>query len=207
MMRGNISFLGFLLPRLKNISPTVFLRSSVLASSIFISSLPVLAASSSTTFNGATPIHFFVQPGIAVGAHALTVGVTYDWDSEWKTAVGSVKGYWEVAGGYWHNRDKSADNVLQFGITPVVRLYPDFWSNGWYVEGGIGANMLTPRYSSGGKHFSTKFNFGDHLAIGKQFGSNAAQEVSFRWQHFSNGGIKQPNPGENFLQVRYAAKW
>ncbi|MES2207736.1 MAG: acyloxyacyl hydrolase [Pseudomonadota bacterium] len=205
-MRGNISYCGFLMPQ-RNTSLSSYLSFSILVTSLFlISPLPV-AASSNNQVLDANPLHVFIQPGIAVGAHALTLGVTYDWDSEWKTAIGPVKGYWEVAGGYWRNRDKAADNVRQFGITPVVRLYPNAWSNGWYVEGGIGANMLTPRYASGDKKFSTKFNFGDQLAIGKQFGSNAAHEISLRWEHFSNGGIKQPNPGENFLQVRYAAKW
>ena len=28
-------------------------------------------------------------------------------------------------------------------------------------------------------------------------------EWSLRFQHFSNGRIKNPNPGENFLQFRY----
>ena len=29
-------------------------------------------------------------------------------------------------------------------------------------------------------------------------------ELALRLQHFSNAGIKHPNPGENFVQLRYA---
>ena len=36
---------------------------------------------------------------------------------------------------------------------------------------------------------------------------NDRQEVSLRFQHFSNAGIKEPNPGENFFQVRYSSRY
>ena len=47
------------------------------------------------------------------------------------------------------------------------------------------------------------FNFGDHLAVGRSFGVQREHELALRVQHFSNGGIKEPNPGETFLQLRY----
>lgn len=53
--------------------------------------------------------------------------------------------------------------------------------------------------------FSTTFNFGEHLAVGRQLGATRHHEVALRVQHFSNAGIRQPNPGENLVQVRYAA--
>ena len=95
--------------------------------------------------------------------------------------------------------------VTQLGVTPVLR-----WSLGgdashWFVEGGIGANVLLPIYRARNKAFSTTFNFGDHLGIGASFGEGDRQELVLRVQHFSNGGIKRPNPGENFVQLRYAA--
>jgi hypothetical protein len=51
--------------------------------------------------------------------------------------------------------------------------------------------------------FSTRFNFGDHLAVGLRFGPRGEHGVALRLQHFSNGGIEKPNPGEDFLQLRY----
>jgi lipid A 3-O-deacylase len=42
------------------------------------------------------------------------------------------------------------------------------------------------------------------VAIGRRFGASKEHEVMLRLQHFSNAGIKHPNPGEDFLQLRYA---
>ena len=69
------------------------------------------------------------------------------------------------------------------------------------MEVGIGANLLFPIYQTHDKRFSTAFNFGDHLAIGYRHGN---REFALRLQHFSNAGIKYPNPGEDFIQLRYA---
>ena len=66
------------------------------------------------------------------------------------------------------------------------------------------ANAIAPRYRNGSREFSTNFNFGDHVGVGRRFGDHGEHELSLRVQHFSNAGIKDPNPGQNFLQVRYA---
>jgi hypothetical protein len=51
------------------------------------------------------------------------------------------------------------------------------------------------------KRFSTAFNFGDHIGIGYRTGRG---EWSLRLQHFSNAGIDTPNPGEDFVQLRWS---
>ncbi len=67
----------------------------------------------------------------------------------------------------------------------------------WLTELGIGAGVLTPAFSDNDRRFSIKFNFGDHLAVGRRVGRG--DEPALRVQHFSNGGIRQPNPGFNFM--------
>jgi hypothetical protein len=51
----------------------------------------------------------------------------------------------------------------------------------------------------------TAFQFGDMVGFGVGFGKNAATEVGMRFQHISNAGIKEPNPGTNLYTgyVRY----
>lgn len=61
-----------------------------------------------------------------------------------------------------------------------------------------------PLFSTGQKRFSSKFNFDDHVAIGRDFGH---VEVSLRGEHFSNAGISRPNPGEDFGQLRIAYRF
>ncbi len=153
---------------------------------------------------------FFLQVGGAEDTNMLVAGITWDWPWHRDNALGRLSGYWEMSFGRWDTdhpaRDASAW-VTQFGITPVLRLYPASWGGRWFVEGGIGVNLLLPVYRSRDKRFSTSFNFGDHLAVGRRFGKHAEHELSLRLQHFSNAGIKSPNPGEDFIQLRYSRRF
>jgi hypothetical protein len=42
------------------------------------------------------------------------------------------------------------------------------------------------------------------MAVGRMFGAERQHELVLRLEHFSNAGIDHPNPGENFVQLRYA---
>ena len=158
------------------------------------------------------PSRAFVQLGVAEHASAAVVGAIWDWGWFRDVGWGRLTGYWDVSFGRWASDRVDGDSnshawVTQLGFTPVLRLYPGRNGAGWYVEGGIGANMLVPVYRTEDKRFSTKFNFGDHLAVGWTFGERAEHELAVRIQHFSNAGIRKPNPGENFLQLRYSRRF
>ena len=64
---------------------------------------------------------------------------------------------------------------------------------------------MTPIYRTSDKRFGTVFNFGNHIGVGYRLQGSTSPEWSLRLQHFSNAGIRNPNPGENFLQVRWTA--
>lgn len=157
------------------------------------------------------PDQMFVQGGVAEDAKALVAGAI--WNTEWTRPFGGglLSLYWEVSFGRWTAEQPDGSTrsawVTQLGVTPVLRWHPSGDTSRWFVEGGIGANVLLPIYRSRDKQFSTTFNFGDHIAIGMPFGDGARHEVALRVQHFSNAGIKHPNPGEDFLQLRYAVKF
>jgi lipid A 3-O-deacylase len=42
------------------------------------------------------------------------------------------------------------------------------------------------------------------VGFGRSLDAQQHHELSLRLQHFSNADIKRPNPGENFVQLRYA---
>jgi hypothetical protein len=151
-----------------------------------------------------------LQAGAADDTDMLIGGVTWDWPWRKQLSIGRLGGYWEMSFGRWATRSAQGNGsawVTQLGITPVLRLYPYAWGGRWYVEAGIGANFLLPIYRSSEKRFSTTFNFGDHLAVGRNFGEGGRHSIALRLQHFSNAGIKHPNPGENFVQLRYARRF
>jgi lipid A 3-O-deacylase len=168
-------------------------------------------AQSAPAADGLAPSKLFVQAGVAEQAQMLVFGAVWDWRWQRPLSGGLITGYWELSFGRWSSQEgpggSSSAWVTQLGVTPVLRWYPGAGTSRWFVEAGIGANVLAPIYRSRDKRFSTEFNFGDHLAVGGQLGADQRHEVSLRLQHFSNAGIKQPNPGENFLQLRYAVRY
>lgn len=180
--------------------------------------VPLLIAGGATTATALSldsfkPSTLFLQAGTANSeTQTYIAGATWDWGWQRHYAFGTVTGYSEVSFGRWVTNvgDGSSAWETQVGITPVVRLQSladDSWVRHWFAEIGIGANVILPIYQSEEKRFSTTFNFGDHFAIGRQFGTRQQHELALRIQHFSNGGIDHPNPGENFVQLRYSHKW
>jgi lipid A 3-O-deacylase len=155
-----------------------------------------------------TPSSVFAQAGFARGAQSYAIGLTWDWSRKSELRWGTATGYWESSMGQWRARQAPEGHanalVTQIGLTPAVRLHPNGWYPGWFLELGIGANVLFPIYRSSDKSFSTAFNFGDHIAVGRRRGN---REFALRVQHFSNAGIKHPNPGEDFLQLRYSVRY
>lgn len=152
----------------------------------------------------------YVQAGAGKNVASATIGVT--WDIPWRheNELGAWDAYLELSLGHWRvsNGDAAAghQNSTRVGLTPVLRLQPKGW-NRFFFEAGIGVNWIFPTYRNDTREFSTTFNFGDHLAAGWLFGPSGDQELTLRLQHFSNAGIKHPNPGENFLQLRYARRF
>jgi len=104
-------------------------------------------------------------------------------------------GYWEFSAGIWDNHEES---VAEVAATPVFR----FARSSFYVEGAIGLHLVTTHISAA-RVFSTSFQFGEHLGAGYRFGSGKRYDLGVRVQHISNGGVREPNPGINFVLVRF----
>lgn len=102
--------------------------------------------------------------------------------------------YWDLSVGSWNS---GTGTVHDFGVTPEFR-HP-IASRGAYFDAGIGFHVLSDSHVSSDLGFSTRFQFGDHLGIGYRLGR---YDLSARFQHLSNGGMRNPNPGINFLQLR-----
>jgi hypothetical protein len=109
--------------------------------------------------------------------------------ADWRLA-----GYWELSGAIWDNPDESS---IDLGLTPVFRIE----RTSLYAEGAIGFHLVQRRISAA-RVFSTALQFGDHLGAGCRFGPGGRYDIGVRIQHISNGGIRKPNPGINFLLVR-----
>lgn len=135
----------------------------------------------------------------------VRVAVQKDWDKRWFASNGyHLGGYWDANFAYWRgsrykNVEGQDQDIAVVGVTPVFRYQRDD-KLGWYAEGGIGVSLFSELYNNDDNRLSTAFQFADHIGAGYVF--NNKWDLGARIQHYSNGGIKRPNSGANFLLVK-----
>jgi len=134
------------------------------------------------------------------GVHMARLGLQWDWQRKWLAERDwRLGGYWDASIGAWNG---GPDTVWDYGFTPTFR-YERAAGGSPYVEAGIGVHYLSTVHVASTRDFSTRFQFGDHVGVGLRFGPGGRYDLGLRLQHLSNGGIREPNPGINFLQLRF----
>ncbi|MCD2512439.1 acyloxyacyl hydrolase [Comamonas endophytica] len=193
--------------RLKNFRRFVFTWTT--GTALGLVSLGALAQGA-PVFNDHSP-SWYVQGAVAENdAYSASLGATLPW-RQWSYALGSgqITGHWDLFASHWSSRMANDDRQRSyvFGVLPTLRWRGDQGRSAWFAQVGTGLALATKRYQSHEKHFSTRYNFGTHLAVGANFGAQREHEIMLRIEHYSNAGIKHPNPGEDFLQLRYARRF
>jgi lipid A 3-O-deacylase len=123
-----------------------------------------------------------------------------DWNLPWEWSLGP---HWhaqsraDLSAG-WLGRDRADAAIMTLGPTLVVG-YDRFPVT---LEGGASLTGLS-RDQFGSRTFSTLFQFTSHIGINWDFAAHL--RAGYRFQHMSNAGIKEPNPGLNLhvLAVSY----
>jgi lipid A 3-O-deacylase len=150
-----------------------------------------------------------LEAGSGEGVRMARLGVRFDWTQRWLQGRDwHLGGSWDAALGQWHHRNARPgqnDDITEVSLTPVFRLQANAL-RGPYVEAGLGAHLLS-RSQIGDKRLSTSFHFGSHAGVGYRFGERGQFDVGYRFQHLSNAGIKKPNPGINFNQIRFVYRF
>lgn len=148
----------------------------------------------------------YVQAGIAEhGAYSATAGLLWPWAWKREALGGEFTGTTEAYVSHWNARGATERHgFTQVGVVPMLRYRFSRGRSDWFVEAGIGVSAMDARYRTQDRQFSGTFNFVDVISAGRSFGAQRRQELSLRVTHYSNAGIKKPNPGENFMQLRYA---
>jgi lipid A 3-O-deacylase len=137
-----------------------------------------------------------VEAGRGTGKTTLLrVGMQWHGRDKWfEHSSWHVARYLDLAFGGWDNGDKT---VYDLGLTPVFRFERSTGSP--YFEAAIGFHAVSDLQFERARATSTHFQFGDHVGVGFV---RDRYDWALRLQHLSNGGIRNPNPGINFLQVR-----
>lgn len=160
-----------------------------------------VAAATSATANSLDP-----QGGVSlhygVGEHYKRYTLNYETAPIWTTEFGGSWGRLdltpELGASYWTaDGSRSPGNAWQFSAIPMFRWWT---SERFYIEAGVGATVFT-RTRFADKNIGSAFQFGDHIGVGFLLTPN--NRIGLRYSHFSNAGIKRPNPRLDTVQVTY----
>jgi lipid A 3-O-deacylase len=149
-----------------------------------------------------------VEYGLANRVEMTRLGVAWLWDRSWLSdGDWQLTGFWEATLGRWrgHRPNDNNQTITEIGITPVFRFSPKVSSGlAPYVEGGfVGLHLISPTFIYNDRKFGSAFQFGNHVGFGISFGEKREFDLGYRFQHVSNGDIKQPNQGINFSQLHF----
>lgn len=159
---------------------------------------------------GLAPTGVFVQGGAGENdVHATSVGLLWPW--RWRKALGGgeMTAQTELIASRWLASDPGGGHqtFTQLALVPLYRWRGAGGQSPWFLEAGIGLSVTDERFITPHKTFGSHFNFSDNLALGRIYGDRGQQELSLRWQHTSNAGLRQPNPGLDLVLVRYTARF
>ena len=174
---------------------------SIAFGAVFCAIAPAVAA------DGLRPAGYFVQAGSGDGrVWSAAAGMTWPW--AWKASLlgTEVGGLTEAYVSHWNApSQRGRRGFTQIGLVPIFRFRLEQGRSPWYAEAGVGVSAMDHHFVTRDKQFTTSFNFVDVVGVGRSFGTAHSQEIGLRLQHVSNAGIRAPNPGQNFLQLRYSS--
>ncbi|HEX2544116.1 MAG TPA: acyloxyacyl hydrolase [Ramlibacter sp.] len=156
------------------------------------------------------PDGFVVQGGVGKdGAGLVGAGVLWDWDFQLMRRKAELTAHTELLVNQWRYDALGGGHasLTQLVLLPTLRINFSQGRSPWYLELGIGASWMNKSYVTPDKQFSTRWNFYDVLGVGYKFGADKRHEIGLRYVHISNGGVRKPNPGEDFLQLRYVQRF
>lgn len=149
------------------------------------------------------------QGGIGVqfglGNRYTRLGLQYETASLWTYSFGGSLGRVDLTPEFgvarWQAHDgQQPGSVWQLSAIPMFRWWMGA-SQRFYVEAGVGPTVFN-HTSFANKHYSTAFQFGDHIGMGYLLDKHS--RIGVRFSHYSNADIKTPNPGLEVIQATYS---
>lgn len=102
------------------------------------------------------------------------------------------------AGRFLRNSEKRY--FASFG--PGIRIASDRWEAPLFLDLGLSPTVIGgSTYGDG--NLGRSLNFTSHIGVGMKFGRTKQHEVKLRYQHISNGGLDEVNPGVNMIGLDF----
>lgn len=155
-----------------------------------------------------TAASVFIDAGaLARDAQALEVGWRRPWartDARERTPRWSGATELSLLRGWLPalNPAQRRREFTQFLLVPVLRWEIRPVPSPWFAEVGLGLSVLDRRYRLRQTPQASRWNFEEVVAVGYRLGKG--HEVSLRLSHFSNAGLRDPNPGGERLMLRWS---
>lgn len=140
------------------------------------------------------------------GLGRIGIETQWDWQRTW-FAEGDwyLGGLWEVSASYWWGDEGTTGNdwLFDLGLTPVLRFarHSPLLVGTPYLEAGAGPHVASETGIED-EEFDINFSFGSFIGAGVRVGANQQWELGYRFQHLSNAGLGDDNPGFNYHLVR-----
>jgi lipid A 3-O-deacylase len=130
------------------------------------------------------------------------LGFQKEFGQNWfESRAGHMLGYHEVSVGCW---EYERESIQQVAYSPVFGYsFTGLGSSVMpYLEAGIGIGFLSEE-TIRGRNLSSHFQFEDRGGIGVKIGKQKRHDLSFRYMHYSNAGLWQPNDGIDIFIFSY----
>ena len=138
------------------------------------------------------PVDWSLSGGVAAKADVKKLGVIAGFTRAaplWQGDAWRLRLRHEIELAGWHV--PKARDLIEFGYSPVLRLERPLAGGGgrvFFVEGSIGARLLSHTRVSPERSLSTAFQFSDVLGVGLQWGREARSTLGLRYQHLAKPG-------------------
>lgn len=123
-----------------------------------------------------------------------------------RALVGARAFVLEARVGRWRAGSGGAEpgEAVQLALVPLLQ-WPLAPASAWFVEAGIGLSWHDRTREARAAASRTRWNFEDVLALGRVMAPG--HTLSLRYAHVSNAGLREPNPGEDRLMLRWSASF
>jgi hypothetical protein len=120
------------------------------------------------------------------------------WSANWGNWKASLRPELEVSHFRHTGSASGPDSLNQVGGIGLLHLHYGESRFRPYAEAGLGVALFS-RDRLGGKAFSTRFQFSEHLALGVEWTGRGF--VGLQYSHYSNANIEKPNDGIDLHQI------
>lgn len=141
--------------------------------------------------------------------YVLRVGAEWDWNDDLLELYGwKLSNYWKLDFSKWQStRDASqAGANVTVDLTPVFRFTGEIGGIESYADVGVGVALFSVSRLED-HEFGSNFQFSSQFALGTRFGERNQWAVGYKFQHYSNGSVREGNHGINFNFLTLSYKY